>query len=99
MGQHLRQIFCTYQLFRESVQWSQMPPLRERCNTELVTNTYFGSRLSLLVARSFRIGSSLILVISHLVCPLTALVLSSTVPKLHGRSSYSTTISLPKSDF
>ena len=91
-----------------------MPLLRERCSTELVTDMieqkwqislmvliipYFGSHLSLLVARSFWIGSSLTLAILHLVCPLMALVLSSSVPKLHGQLSYSTTISLLKSDF
>ena len=87
MGQHLRHIFCTYQLFHESVQWSQKPLLQKRCSTELVTDMtkwkwqislivliipYFGGHLSLLVARSFQIGSSLTLTILHLICPLMA---------------------------
>jgi hypothetical protein len=38
MGQHLRHIYSTCQLFRISMQWSQIPPMHERCNTELVTN-------------------------------------------------------------
>ena len=113
MGQH-RRTFSTYQLLPASVQWSQIPPMQERCNTELATNPtqqkwqislmalitpYFGSRLSQLVAKSFQIGSSLTLVILHLACPLMALVLSSTILKLHGQSFYSITISLLKGDF